>query len=246
MRFASLPIALIAATSGLAACGDATESERPGREAALGGRVVVNTLARTRLPHRPSGSRAWIGHEYELSARLTLKHAGDPAFVYVRSGRAQLKQDGPPRALRAAEGTSVAANTAYELAALEPRTTIWEIRLARPGSPSPRGATRVFASPPLSGIPDRPVASFLLVELPARRGQTTVHTHPGPEFIYQLDGQIRYQNALIGTKPLGPGGAEAIPPNTAVQKRNPFARTARFLAWFLVDPDKPFAPRASF
>lgn len=37
-----------------------------------------------------------------------------------------------------------------------------------------------------------------------------------------------------------------IPPGTPVQKRNPFKRPAVFLSWFLVDPDRPFAPKARF
>jgi quercetin dioxygenase-like cupin family protein len=104
----------------------------------------------------------------------------------------------------------------------------------------------VFESEPLQGIPANPVASFLSVRAPARGGQTTVHTHPGPEFIYLLSGQIDYQNALIGTRRMRPGDAEGIPPDTPVQKRNPYAKDAVFLSWFLVDPDKPFAPATRF
>jgi quercetin dioxygenase-like cupin family protein len=84
------------------------------------------------------------------------------------------------------------------------------------------------------------------VRVPPRGGRTTVHTHPGPEFIYMTRGRIEYENALVGTRRLGPGGAEAIPPGTPVQKRNPYEREAVFLSWFLVDPDKPFAPEAEF
>ncbi len=77
-------------------------------------------------------------------------------------------------------------------------------------------------------------------------GATSVHTHPGPELIYQLTGRILYQNALIGTVELGPAGPEGIPPGTAVQKRNRFDADAEFLSWFLVDPEEPFAPGAEF
>jgi hypothetical protein len=31
-----------------------------------------------------------------------------------------------------------------------------------------------------------------------------------------------------------------------VQKRNPYARPASFLSLFLVDPERPFAPKATF
>jgi quercetin dioxygenase-like cupin family protein len=73
-----------------------------------------------------------------------------------------------------------------------------------------------------------------------------VHTHPGPELIYTLSGEIDYQNGLVGSKRLGPGALEGIPPGVPVQKRNPSDREATFLSWFLVDPKKPFAPRAEF
>ena len=52
--------------------------------------------------------------------------------------------------------------------------------------------------------------------------------------------------AALAVALAGPGGAEAIPPDTALQKRNPFKEPAAFLSWFLVDPDQPFAPKASF
>jgi quercetin dioxygenase-like cupin family protein len=84
------------------------------------------------------------------------------------------------------------------------------------------------------------------VVLPPRGGETTVHSHPGPEFVYQVSGVIDYQNDLIGTRQLGPGEAEGIPPDTAVQKRNPTAEEAVFLSWFLVDRKRPGAPGAEF
>ena len=77
-------------------------------------------------------------------------------------------------------------------------------------------------------------------------GETSVHTHPGPELIYQLRGRIYYQNALIGTKLMGPGDVEGIPPLTGVQKRNLYTEDAEFLSWFLVDASQPFASPALF
>ena len=151
------------------------------------------------------------------------------------------------RTLAAGQGVAVRGGSLHRHRADEAGAVLWEFRLARPGAAPVRGATRrVFESEPLRGIPTPAEASFLAVTLAPRGGRTTVHAHPGPELIYQLSGRIDYQNALIGTKRLGPGGLEGIPPETAVQKRNPYKEPAVFLSWFLVDPDRPFAPKASF
>ena len=49
----------------------------------------------------------------------------------------------------------------------------------------------VFVSLTLKGISKNPLTVFVLVKvLPG--GETSVHTHPGPEFIYQLSGAIDY------------------------------------------------------
>ena len=50
----------------------------------------------------------------------------------------------------------------------------------------------VFISPTLKGISKNPLAVFVVVKVPPG-GETSVHTHPGPEFIYQLSGGIDYQ-----------------------------------------------------
>ena len=62
----------------------------------------------------------------------------------------------------------------------------------------------MFSSEELEGIPAAPLATFVRVTVPPA-GQTSVHTHPGPEFIYQLIGDIEYENALIGEIKMAPG-----------------------------------------
>jgi quercetin dioxygenase-like cupin family protein len=234
----------------LGACGDdsAEEPESSDRGAgmgALGGSAQTETLARTRIERRPAGELAWVAHEVRLAPGQAVEHDHELAFAYVRrgtvsSGGASLgERDAaalPPDAPHRHEGGDQGA-------------VLWEIRLARPGAPAPpgtAGARRVFESEPLEGVPAPAEVSLIEVTVPPRGGRTTVHTHPGPEFIYQLSGRIDYQNAIVGTKRLGPGGAEGIPPDTAVQKRNPYADPATFLSLFLVDPDRPFAPGTSF
>jgi quercetin dioxygenase-like cupin family protein len=243
-----LPRLALLTVLGLAGCGDSGEeaAERPGVRGALGGDARVTTLARAQLPTRPAGPVAWVADELRLRPGRPLEHAHEPAFVYAREGATLLALRGKEMRLDEGRGAFVSGEAPHLHAVTDEPAAVWEIRLAEPGAPAPAGARRVFESEPLEGIPRRPLASFLEVTVPARGGETTVHTHPGPEFIYQLEGRIEYQNALIGTRELGPGGAEAIPPDTAVQKRNSFAADASFLSWFLVDPDEPFAPAARF
>jgi quercetin dioxygenase-like cupin family protein len=245
--------AALAAAFLLGACGD--ESVDPGPDdrgagvGGLGGSARVDTLARTPLAARPSGEASWIADEVRLDPGDAIEHSHELAFAYARGGSQTLSAGGAEQSIPEGDGVAVPADSRHRHASGERGAVLWEIRLARPGSAPAAGmthASRLFESEPLEGIPVQAEASFLSVSVPPRGGRTTVHMHPGPELIYQLSGRIEYQNALIGTKRLGPGGLEGIPPGTAVQKRNPFSRPAVFLSWFLVDPDRPFAPKARF
>lgn len=240
---------VLAAASLVAACGeDSGDAGGDGASAgALGGGARVETLAGTTLTARPPGELSWVADEIRLRAGREVTHRHELAFVHARRGSQSLRAGGRERTLAAGEGAAIRAGSLHRHGAVDDSALLWEIRLARPGlAPAPGATRRVFESEPLRGIPAPAEASFLAVTLAPRGGRTTVHSHPGPELIYQLSGRIHYQNALIGTKRLGPGGLEGIPPETAVQKRNPFKQPAVFLSWFLVDPDRPFAPKASF
>jgi quercetin dioxygenase-like cupin family protein len=239
-------IAVLLVVASLGACGDGSgEAEPDDRGAgvgALGGSAGTETLARTTLARPPPEPLVWRADAIELAPGSPVEHQHELAFAYARRGT----HSSGGETLAEGEAVAIPANSSHRHESDE-GAILWEIRLARPGAPLPSGSTRrVFESEPLEGIPATAAVSFIEVTVPPRGGQTTVHTHPGPEFIYQLSGQIDYQNAIVGTKRLGPGGAEGIPPDTAVQKRNPYSRPARFLSLFLVDPDEPFAPKASF
>ena len=243
----------LAAAFLLGACGDESadlgSDDRGAGVGGLGGSARVDTLARTPLATRPSGEVSWIADEVRLDPSDAIQHSHELAFAYARGGSQTLRAGGVEQAIPEGGGVAVPAGSRHRHASGERGAVLWEIRLARPGSPSAAGmthASRLFESEPLEGIPVQAEASLLSVSVPPRGGRTTVHTHPGPELIYQLSGLIEYQNTLIGTKRLGPGGLEGIPPGTAVQKRNPFSRRAVFLSWFLVDPHRPFAPKARF
>lgn len=239
---------LAAAALALAGCGgddsdnDSAGQTPPGGALGSGSRTVL--LARDRLVGAP-GRFAWVAHEIRLGREEAIEHDHEFAFVYADQEPTMIG----PKQLRPGDGAPVGAGVRHRHESAGDGTAFWEIRLAKPHSGAPPGARRarrVFESEPLERIPRNAQASFLRVTVPARGGMTTVHTHPGPEFIYQLTGQIDYQNAIIGTKRMRPGDAEGVPPDTAVQKRNPFDADAVFLSWFLVDPDRPFAPPAEF
>jgi len=239
----------LAAASAFAACGDDSNAVGGGAggAGALGGGARVDTLAGATLAAHPPGALAWLADEIRPPAGEGLTHRHELAFVYARRGSHRLQAAGRERTLAPSQGAAVRGGSLHHHDADDDGAVLWEFRLARPGAAAVRGATRrVFESEPLRGIPAPAEASFLAVTLAPRGGRTTVHAHPGPELIYQLSGRIDYQNALIGTTRLGPGGLEGIPPETAVQKRNPYKEPAVFLSWFLVDPDRPFAPKASF
>jgi quercetin dioxygenase-like cupin family protein len=225
----------------LAGCGGGA-----GDNGGLGGSAEVVELAAADLAVGDAGPLVWIAEEFRLEPGGHLEHAHEAAFVYARAGGHRLERNGRRRPLRSGEAVVVPGGATHRhVATGSGAATFWEIRLAAPAAEPQPGARRIFRSEELEGIPARPRASFLLVRLPPG-GATSVHTHPGPELIYQLSGTILYQNALIGTIELGPGGLEGIPPRTPVQKRNRSGRDAEFLSWFLVDPDEPFAPGADF
>jgi quercetin dioxygenase-like cupin family protein len=263
----AVPLAALLLAGLLVACGDGSSdgpasSNRGAGVGALGGSAGTETLARTRIARAPPGELVWTAHEIRLAPGQAIEHEHELAFAYGRRGEHSLSGAGdaplaggeeaeaePDAPLAEGRSAAVPAGARHRHEAGEEGAVLWEIRLARPAAPAPpgaRGARRVFESEPLDGIPAPAEVSLIEVTVPQRGGRTTVHTHPGPEFIYELSGRIDYQNAIVGTKRLGPGGAEAIPPNTAVQKRNPYAVPATFLSLFLVDPERPFAPKAAF
>jgi quercetin dioxygenase-like cupin family protein len=246
MRRALASVAALACVAGCADGGgeDTSADDRGAGVGALGASARVETLARARLSAPPPADAVWVADEFRLTPGRAVTGGHGFAFAYARSGGHVLALDG--RRLALDEGAAAAAQARRSYRSRDAGATVWEIRLASRGSPVPTGARRVFESDPLQGLPEPAALSFLSVTVPPRGGRTTVHTHPGPELVYGLSGTIDYQNALIGTRVLKPGGLEGIPPNTPVQKRNPYREPAVFLSWFAVDPDKPFAPAASF
>ncbi len=216
---------------------------------ALGGSAVTTMLAQEVLTlEETTGTLAWVAHEIRLGSGEGLEHTHEFAFVHAATEPHLLTTAGGSVRLEPPQGTAVRSGTTHRHEAPDSPSVFWEIRLAAPGSLPPSDVPNVrlvFESSVLEDIPRMPLAAFVHVLVPSG-AETSVHTHPGPEFIYQTVGQIEYENGLIGTREMGPGEIEGIPPLTAVQKRNVFADDAEFLSWFLVDVAEPFASPARF
>ena len=193
---------------------------------ALGGSAVTTMLAQEVLTlEETTGTLAWVAHEIRLGSGEGLEHTHEFAFVHAATEPHLLTTAGGSVRLEPSQGTAVRSGTTHRHEAPDSPSVFWEIRLAAPGSLPPSNvpnARLVFESSLLEDIPRMPLAAFVHVLVPSG-AETSVHTHPGPEFIYQTVGQIEYENGLIGTREMGPGEIEGIPPLTAVQKRNVFA-----------------------
>ncbi len=252
MRFRLLTFSALLGGLVLAACGGGGAAATPGGLSmggeALGGSARTTGLASHRLDGPPAGEVAWIGHGVELGRGETLEHSHELAFVYAVERSQQVQVGSELRRLDESEGLVVPAGETHRHEGRDGPSLFLETRLASPGSAYPAGTkneTRLFESTPLGELPPNPLAVFVHVLVPPG-GQTSVHTHPGPEFITQIAGRIVYQNGLIGAIEMDVADFEAIPAGVTVQKRNPFEEDAEFLSWFVVDADEPFASPARF
>ena len=247
-------VALSAAVA-LGACGgesgsaDSARTPTPagGGAGALGGGAQTATLARQENVKRPRGRLAWSAWRVELEPGRSLRHRHGPATVLTEAGEHRLTGPSGTAVLAVGKGASVVGGELHRHAAAAEASTYSEVVLAPLGARLPRApnARRLFQSDVVRGVPERPTLHFIEVRLPPG-SETSVHTHPGPEFIVGTQGRFDYENAIEGARKFGPGDTAGIPPGTAVQKRNREDAEAVFLSWFLVDPDKPFAPGARF
>ena len=214
---------------------------------ALGGSAVTTLLAQEVLSlEDATGTLAWVAHEIRLVSGEALEHSHEFAFVHASAEPHLLTTEGKSLRLAPSQGAAIRAWVTHRHETLDKPSVFWEIRLSAPGTPPPPNAPNarlVFESSVWEGIPKRPLAAFVHVLVPSG-AETSVHTHPGPELIYQTVGRIEYENALIGAREIGSGEIEGIPPRVAVQKRNVLADDAEFLSWFLVDMTEPFASPA--
>ena len=220
-----------------AAGGGGGSAGSAGTTGALGGSDETVLLAEATAP-LPEAPLAWTAYDVPR-----LKHGHGPSFVHARADTTLTVAD-DRKTLMEGQAAFVPGGAPHE----HGDGLAWDVVLAAPGAAPPPGVTAppVFASKPLEGLPNGSAKlSALLVTLPPG-AQTSVHTHPGPEFIYVTRGRFDYQNAIVGQVKTGEGDGHTLRTDTAVQKRNPSGGPAAFLSWFIVDPDKPFAPPASF
>lgn len=218
-----------------------------GGEGALGGTAMVGTLARAPVGSRPPDDAAWNALRVELQPGQKVEHEHPFSTVYAERGAHTLTVGSQDEVIEAGGGAIVASGQAHVHEATDEPSVFWDVLLTEPGAqlPGVPGAERVFATEPLEGLPEQAEVAFLDVVLPPG-GQTTVHSHPGPETIYVTNGPFDYQNGIEGTTKVDAGALKSIPPDTPVQKRNPGDGEPRFLSWFIVDPSKEFAPPTEF
>ncbi len=219
-----------------------------GGKGTLGGSAKVGSLASAAIESDPPPNAAWNALRVKLAPGERLEHKHAFSTVYAQEGTHTLTADSKPKEVKAKGGAIVQTGQRHVHEAKAEPSIFWDVVLDEPGTelPGVDGAERVFETEPLQGIPDRAEVAFLEVVLPPAGGQTTVHTHPGPETIYITDGPFEYQNGIEGSTTVTDGDLKSIPPNTPVQKRNPGEGKPRFLSWFIVDPSKDFAPAAEF
>lgn len=240
--FEPLRLAILAGLLLLVSLTGTTSAQDMGGDA-LGAKAKLTPLAQQDAS-KLQGPLVWVAHESELEEAVT--HSHERGFIYAVDGPTSFSVGGDTFTLREGQAGWVGEDATHTHSG---GGSFWEIRLAAPGTGAPEGmedAERVFESETLQGLPEGQAAlKLVLVEVPTD-GQTSVHTHPGPEFIYVTRGDIDYQNAIIGTKEMGVGDSATLSADTAVQKRNPEGDTAAFLTFFVVDPSKPLAPDATF
>ena len=217
-------------------------------EAALGGTSQTFLLSQQIIGELPEGDLVWAAHEVDLTPGQGVEHSHEFAFIYALTDSHLLSSASESWQLLPGAGVAVDSDITHRHGAQENESTYLEIRLAAAGGDPPELPPEnrlVFESGPLRGAPSSPLAAFALSRMPPG-SRTSIHAHPGPEFIYQLTGEIEYENPIVGVRRMGPGDVAGAPSETAVQKRNPFREDAVFLSWFLLDPALPFASRARF
>jgi quercetin dioxygenase-like cupin family protein len=212
----------------------------------LDGATSAIDLAVGSLESLPDGPLVWRAYEVEVDGAQPVRHAHEAAFIYIVTGEHELLVSTGAVRLVEEQGFFIEPGQNHT----HSRTGLyWEIVLAEPGaaqSPDLAGTEPVFESEALEGLPTQLAhLHMLLVELPPE-DQTLVHNHPGPEFIYVIEGEIEYETATAGTVRLQEGDHRTLPAGAIVQKRNPTSRPARFLALFVLDPEQPFATQGDF
>lgn len=212
----------------------------------MGQGADITVAAETRVSRLPPEPLGWVGYRVQGAGVQGPRRSWGPAFFYAEDEAVTVEIDDREIVLEPGGAVFVEEGVDHRV----PDGSFWAFLLTDPGAEPPAGLEdtgRELSSGPLQGLPEKDAdVRFLIVDLPPQGGQTTVHSHPGPEYIAVVEGDIEYETGLEETTMLTVGDDAALPRDTAVQKRNPSEDPARFWSWFIVDPDDPFAPEATF
>lgn len=212
----------------------------------MGTDADITVAAEARMASLPSEPLGWVGYHVAGADGVDGPYSWGPAFLHADDRTRVVEVDGAEVTLEPGEAVFLEEGVDHTV----PDGGSWAFLLTDPGAAPPVGledADREFSSGPLQGLPDGDAGvRFLVVDLPPDGGQTAIHTHPGPEYIAVVEGELEYETGLDAATVLTVGAEAALPRDTAVQKRNPTEELSRFWSWFVVDPDEPFAVEATF
>ena len=119
----------------------------------------------------------------------------------------------------------------------------WLFTLGPEGAP-PQGGTMVAEVGPLEDVAAPQYLLSLREGVAPPGAQTMVHTHPGTEAFYVLDGQLSLTTPA-GVAVVDAGKTLGVGPETPMQASSSGAADLHELIMFIVDPGKPFSSPAT-
>ncbi len=119
----------------------------------------------------------------------------------------------------------------------------WLFTLGPEGAP-PQGGTMVAEVGPLEAVAAPQYLLSLREGVAPPGAQTMVHTHPGTEAFYVLDGQLSLTTPA-GVAVVDAGKTLEVGPETPMQASSSGAADLHELIMFIVDPGKPFSSPAT-
>jgi quercetin dioxygenase-like cupin family protein len=184
----------------------------------------------------------WAGQEVVLEGRQCITHSHGVEFVYALEGGAAVTIVDQTTQIVQGTAAVIPAGQVHTHCSRSASSRILAFQLA-PSEASWESATVVRAkrTAVLSGYRPGPQTSRLLEVRLAPQAQTAVHTHPGPESFYILEGPIIVQTEGKLTMQLR-GDMTALPGDTPLQARYIGGTgVGRFLALFVVAEGAPFS-----
>ena len=119
----------------------------------------------------------------------------------------------------------------------------WLFTLGPEGAP-PQGGTMVAEVGPLEAVAAPQYLLSIREGVAPPGAKTMVHTHPGTEAFYVLDGQLSLTTPA-GVAVVDAGKTLEVGPETPMQASSSGAADLHELIMFIVDPGKPFSSPAT-